>query len=253
LKTSAACYLLLCCALASVLSLTSAAQEAPRPDATAYQQPVPADQSKDAQNIKNPENIESTSHDRLFFALPNFLTLEYEGKIPPLTTGQKFKVVARGSFDFIQVPWYAILAGISQAQNGEPGYGQGLKGYGKRYASAFADGTIENFMAQAVLPTLLRQDPRFFQMSQGGFWHRTGYAVSRIFMTRADSGNQQFNFSEIFGSGAAAAISTYSYHPSVDRTLSKTARVWGTQVGYDSITLVVKEFWPDLRRKLKRE
>ena len=108
-------------------------------------------------------------------------------------------------------------------------------------------------MTGAVLPSLLRQDPRFFQSSTGGFWHRTGYAVSRIFVTRTDSGHEQFNYSEIVGSAMSAAISTYSYHPRADRNLPNTASVWGTQVGIDTGTIVVKEFWPDIRRKLKKK
>jgi hypothetical protein len=100
--------------------------------------------------------------------------------VPPLTARGKFKVVARSSFDYVQVPWYGFLAGVSQAENSEPGYGQGAEGYGKRFGAAYADGTIENFMTGAVLPSLLHQDPRFFQSSEGGFARRTGYAVSRI-------------------------------------------------------------------------
>jgi hypothetical protein len=244
---------LLCFALANLFLLTSAAQQAPPSNPPASQQPQPADKSKNAEDPKTPDKNVGTSNDRLFFALPNFLTLENGGKVPPLTVGQKFKVVARGSFDYIQIPWYAFLSGVSQAENSEPGYGQGAQGYGKRFGAAFADGTIENFMTSAILPSLLHQDPRFFQSGQGGFLHRTGYAVSRVFVIRTDSGHQQFNFSEVFGSAASAAISTYSYHPSADRTLSNTASVWGTQVGYDTITIVVKEFWPDIRRKLKKK
>src|SRR6202035_1777536 len=183
----------------------------------------------------------------------NFLTLETTGQVPPLTAAQKFKVVTRGSVDYILIPWYSFLAGISQAENSEPGYGQGAEGYGKRLGAAFADGTIENYMTGAVLPSLLRQDPRFFQESEGGFMHRTEYAVSRIFITRTQSRHEQFNYSEVFGSAISAAISTYSYHPKGDRNLPNTASVWGTQVGYDTITIVVKEFWPDIRRKLAKK
>jgi hypothetical protein len=231
---------------------------------------TPANKDKDAQNTSGQGKAAGTSNDRLFLALPNFLTLENGGHVPPLTTGQKFKVVARGSFDKIEFPWYGVLSGISQAENSEPGYGQGWKGYGKRYASAFADGTIENFMVAAVFPSLLHQDPRFFQTSEGGFAHRAGYAVSRIFVTRTDSGHSQFNYSEIFGSALSAAISTNTYHPrsfitarynaatgmvtyvqnASDRTLPNTLSVWGTQVCYDTITIVIKEFWPDVRRKM---
>lgn len=195
----------------------------------------------------------ATSNDRLFNLLPNFLTMEDAGQRPPLTTGQKFNVVAKSSFDYVIFPWYGLLAGISQAQNSEPGYGHGAAGYGKRYGAAFADGAIEGFMTGAVLPSLLRQDPRFYQSSHGRFLHRLGYAVSRIAITRSDAGHEQFNYSEIFGSAIAAGISTYSYHPQSDRTFSNTATVWGSQVGYDTISTVMKEFWPDIRRMLKHK
>jgi hypothetical protein len=230
------------------LSRTSSSSQSTAPQ----QQPAadkPADVDKDTGKTQN----NGTSKDRLGFVLPNFLTVENAGKIPPLTAKQKFAVVARGSFDWAQYPWYGFLSGISQAENSEPGYGQGAEGYGKRYGAAWADGTIENFWTGAILPSLLRQDPRFYQKGKGGFWHRTGYAMSRIVVTRSDSGNNQFNFSEIFGSAISAGISTYSYHPRAEKTLRNTASVWGTQVGYDTLTLVVKEFWPDIRRKLRKK
>src|SRR5579862_1927283 len=131
-----------------------------------------------------------------------------------------------------------------------------------------ADSTIENFMVGAVYPSILRQDPRFYQSERGGLFTRSIYAVSRIVMTRSDSGRAQFNYSEIFGSATAAVISTYSYHPKStyirtpknphlfvpsDRTLTNTASVWGTQVGLDTFTIVVKEFWPDVHRKLSHK
>src|SRR6204780_4241321 len=141
-----------------------------------------------------------TSNDRLFLALPNFLPLENAGKVPPLTTGQKFKVVARGSFDKVEFPWYGVLSGISQAENSEPGYGQGAEGYAKRYASAFADGTIENFMVNAVVPSVMHTDPRYYKLGTGGFVHRTGYALSRLLITRTDSGHNTFNYGEVGGS-----------------------------------------------------
>jgi len=217
------------------------------------QTPDKSDKSKDAQGKDGQGQATGTSNDRLFYALPNFLTLENVNQVPPLTTGQKFNVVVRSSFDYVQYPWYGFLAGISQAENSEPGYGQGAAGYGKRYGAALADGTLENFMTSAVFPSLLRQDPRFFQSGEGGFWRRTGYSMSRVIITRGDSGRSQANFSEIVGSALSAGISTYSYHPRADRNLRNAASVWGSQVGYDTITFVVKEFWPDIRRKLHKK
>ncbi|MFZ0318819.1 MAG: hypothetical protein WAL56_06810 [Candidatus Sulfotelmatobacter sp.] len=278
----------ICASFLFVLSLsivTVAQQALPAEDSKTATQSMPAqtgNQSKDsepkasgtavpADTGKNPQDKNAgTSNDRLFFALPNFLTIQNAGQVPPLTSGQKFKVVFRSSFDPVQYAWYGFLSGLSQAENSEPGYGQGAEGYAKRFGSAFADGTIENFMVGAVFPSLLHQDPRFFQSGKGGFTHRTEYAVSRIFVTRTDSGKSQFNYSEILGSALSATISTNTYHPRAfittrydpvtggltyvhndsDRTLPNTLSVWGTQVGYDTITIVVKEFWPDIHRKM---
>jgi hypothetical protein len=236
-------------------------QPAPAPSPQTQKNPIP-DKGQTTGQASS-----ATSNDRLFFALPNFLTLENAHEVPPLTIKQKFGVVTRGSFDYVQYPWYGFLSGIGQAQDSEPGYGQGAEGYAKRFGAAFADGTIENYMTGAVLPSLLRQDPRYFQSGQGSFWHRTGYAMSRNLITRTDAGGEQFNYSEVVGGALAAAISTYSYHPkshlfttttpgvlrytSSDRTLPNTGKVWGTQYGYDTLTLVVKEFWPDIRRKIR--
>jgi hypothetical protein len=223
------------------------------PQAPSPQQQPPSAQPAEEDKNKTQTETTGTSMDRLFFTLPNFLTVENASQIPPLTAKQKFKVVTRSSFDYVQYPWYGFLAGVSQAENSEPGYGQGAEGYGKRYGSAWADGLIENYWTSAILPSILRQDPRFYQSGRGGFWRRTGYAMSRIVITRSDSGHNQFNASEVFGSALAAGISTYSYHPHEDKTLRNTGSVWGTQLGYDTLTLVVKEFWPDIRRKLRKK
>src|SRR5258708_3010121 len=159
------------------------------------EKPSPKQEADKDDKNKTQADQSGTSKDRLFYTLPNFLTVENAGQIPPLTTGQKFKVVTRSSFDYVEFPWYGFLSGISQAENSEPGYGQGAAGYGKRYGAAFSDGTIEGFWTSAIFPSLLHQDPRFYQLGKAGFSHRTGYAVSRIFITRSDSGHSQFNAS----------------------------------------------------------
>lgn len=269
--------ILLCFLATTFLIVPSTAQQTHPPEAPLPAQdqakppaptkptvPGPEGQKKDEQSDGS-----GTSKDRLFYTLPNFLTLENVGQVPPLTTKQKFGVVTRGSFDYVQYPWYAFLSGISQAEDSEPGYGQGAAGYGKRFGAAFADGTIENYMTGAILPSLLREDPRYFQLGKGSFTHRTLYAMSRNLITRTDSGKSQFNYSEVVGGAVSAAISTYTYHPKShlfstttpgvyrfvpsDRTLPNTAKVWATQYGYDTMTLVIKEFWPDIRRKIKHE
>lgn len=218
------------------------------------------DQNKNqADTQKTTGKVAGTSDDRLFYTLPNFLSVQ-DQKLPPLSVKDKFKVVALGNFDYIQYPWWGILAAISQANNSEPQFRQGWLAYAKRYGTTAGDSSVENFMTGALFPSILRQDPRFYYSEKGGTWRRTGYAIGRIFVTRSDSGHNQFNFSEIFGAATAAAISDYSYHPksthvngkfvASDRTLSNTADVFATQIGLDTVTFIVKEFWPDIHRKM---
>lgn len=201
---------------------------------------------------QNQEQPTTPENDRLFGVLPNYLTVENQAKVPPLTTGGKYKLVAQGSFDPVMYPFIGFLALVSQAQNSEPGYGQGAAGFGKRYGAAFADSTIGNFMTGAIFPSLLKQDPRYFQLVHGGIKRRSIYAVSRILITRTDSGHNEFNSSEIVGNLVAAGISM-PYHPAGDRTLADTLSVWGTSVGWDTMSNLAVEFWPDIHVWLKRK
>ncbi len=184
--------------------------------------------------------------------MPNFLTVN-STDVPRLTAKEKFKAFARSSFDYFEFPWYGIIAGVGQAVNSDPTYGQGFEGYGKRYATVFADGTIQNFMVGAVVPSVLHQDPRYYPMGKGGFFRRTGYALSRLFVTRSDSGQTEFNFSEVFGGAIASGISSFSYHPAGQHNIGNATEEWGTQIGYDGITTMLKEFWPDMERKFRKK
>jgi len=231
-----------------------AQQNPPPADTTTEGQTKPEEKSgekKDPaiQEQKAPNQEQSPKNDRLFFVLPNYLTVENAKKIPPLTTGQKFKLVALGTFDPVEYPYVGMLALIDQAENTDPSFRQGFKGYAKRYGAAFADTTIENFMVGAAFPSLLHEDPRYFQSGKGGFWHRAGYAALRIFITRTDSGKTQFNYSEWAGSAVAAALSN-TYHPPADRNALNSANIWVTQLWGDAVSFEVKEFWPDIKRKL---
>jgi len=141
-----------------------------------------------------------------------------------------------------------MVAGIAMANKSEPSFGQGAGGYGIYYAHAYADGFIENFMVEAIVPTLTKQDPRYYTLGHGGFFKRSGYAVSRLFVTRRDSGGPTLNFSEIVGAGAAAGISNAYYPPG--NTWVKTYQRWGSQVLQDGLGNLLKEFWPDIDRAI---
>jgi hypothetical protein len=230
------------------------AQRQPTSDPIAVVQSQPGQERADDQSTENHTQEQGTSpkNDRLFGVLPNYLTVENEAQVPPLTPGGKFKLVAKNAFDPAIFPFIGFLALVSQGQNSEPEFGQGAVGYGRRYGAAFGDATIGSFMTGAVFPAVFEQDPRYFQLVHGGLKRRAVYSVSRIFITRTDSGHSQFNSSEILGNLVAAGISN-AYHPAQDRSFMNTLSVWGTDIGWDTIANLAEEFWPDIHHRLKEK
>jgi hypothetical protein len=210
----------------------------------------PATKSLSAAAVQPDPDPAVPQNDRILWTMPNYLTVENVASLPPLTPMQKFRLVARDTFDPVTFALIGLEAGVNQASNSNPTFGQGFKGYGKRYVLAYADNGIGNFMTSAAFPALLHQDPRFFQMGKGGFLHRAFYAGTRVLVTRSDSGSTQLNFSEILGNGVAAAISN-AYHPG-PRTLRSNINVWATQIAWDAVSYEMKEFWPDAHRFLTR-
>ena len=207
--------------------------------------------------VQNPSRTESptppkaTQNDRIFFALPNYLTVENATSLPPLTTKQKFKAVARGCFDPVEFVFIAIQAGIGQADDVNPSYHQGFSGYSKRFGTSYTDAIIGNFGTGAIFPTLLHQDPRYYQMGKGNFLHRFVFAAGRVLVTRSETTQKpQFNFSELLGNSMAAGLSN-AYHPG-PHTISSSANVFGTQVVMDAAGYELKEFWPDIHHFILR-
>jgi hypothetical protein len=145
-----------------------------------------------------------------------------------------------------------VIAALAPVDNQEKSLGRGPGAYVARYATSLADSSISSFLTSAIVPTLLKQDPRYFELHQGGVWHRAGYAASRTFITRSRSGETQFNLSGIGGNAVAAAVSNL-YYPSADRSTTQTLTRWGTQVMWDAVSNELKEFWPDIRRKMHHD
>ena len=193
-------------------------------------------------------------NDRLFWILPNYLTVENKKmeQSGPLSAKTKFELSAKTMSDPVTISFIGAMALIGQARNSDPSYGQGVQGYAKRFGTFYADTGIGTLMTTSVFPTLLHQDPRYFQLGSGSTWHRAMYSVSQIFVTRSDSGERQLNYSEIVGTAVAAGISN-AYHPADQRTLGNTLSVWGTDVMLNALCNVAKEFWPDIRRKIHKQ
>ena len=201
-----------------------------------------------------PSDSVQPKNDRIFMVLPNYRTLENPAiRMAPLTTKGKFSLAVEDSFDPYAYFIAGFFAGRGQMKGDPKSWGEESWGpFVKRYAASFADQTIENMMTEAVVPSLLREDPRYYRLGKGGFLKRTGYALSRTFVTRTDTGKRMFNYSEVIGAGASAAISNF-YYPRENRTLSGNLSQWGIMVGEDTFFNLLKEYWPDIRLKfLKR-
>ncbi len=144
--------------------------------------------------------------------------------------------------------WLALSPGLGQLTNQNPSFGQGMAGYGRRLGTGYADQAIGNMMTEAIFPSFLHEDPRYFRRGYGSKWSRAWYAASRVFVTRTDSGGKRFNFSEVLGNATAVGISN-AYYPD-GRNAADNAEKWVEQIGIDSVSQVLKEFWPDIKRKM---
>ncbi len=186
---------------------------------------------------------------RILGILPNFRAVSADVKLPPQTVKEKFITAAQDSFDYSSLFVPLALAGYNLGRNADPEFGEGGLGYARYLWHSAADQTIENFMVEAIVPSITHQDNRYYTLGRGGFFKRTGYAISRVVITRNDAGKEVFNSSEVIGAGAAAGISTL-YYPSRERSFGNTADSWGTSVGIDALSFIVKEFWPDINHAL---
>jgi hypothetical protein len=186
---------------------------------------------------------------RILYIFPNFRAVNSDQKLPPQTVKEKFKTAALDSVDYSSFIFVGIQAGIGQASNSYPEFRQGAAGYGRYYWHTLADTIDENLWVEFILPATLRQDSRYYTKGHGSVAKRFAYSFTRIIITRADSGRETFNASEVFGSGAGAGISTL-YYPSQERTFTKVYQRWITSLAIDSGTFVFKEFWPDINGKI---
>ena len=233
-----------------------------QPDASATPTPAAVDASQAIQSpastptptispqAASDDGTKPVRSSRILGIIPNYRTIEESSsERVPLTPKQKFKTAFDDSFDFSAFLVAGFFSGVSMAQAQYKEFGVGAQGYGKYYGTAFADQAIGNFFTEAILPSALHQDPQYYTKGKGGFWKRTGYALEREVVTFDDKGHNQFNTSEIVGNAIAAGLSN-AYYPEEERSASNTMQKWGQQIATDAVFNVMKEFWPDVRKKM---
>lgn len=167
-----------------------------------------------------------------------------------LGTKDKFLLFVHDTFEPFSFLSAAFDSGLGQAQNQDPSFGQGSLGYSKRFVTNFAGQSTGLFFSEFLYPAIFKEDPRYYRMVQGSAHTRLLHAIGHAAIAHRDSGKRMFNFSEWLGTTSSVVLNN-AYHPGNDRGPGAVARQVSysvmTDIGFD----VLREFWPEIARKLK--
>jgi len=209
------------------------------------QQSPPAPQS-------TPSSPEQGSPKHIYLVVPAF-EVSYLKHFKPLTPRQKFDAWLRGAYDPGGFGLYAAEAATLEhsSRHGFCGYGKGWGNYGRCFGSMELTSNISSFFGDFLFPVITHQDPRYFRLGKGSFPKRTWYAVTRIFITHADSGRTVFFTSALAGSVFAAAASNL-YYPPRDRGFGPSLNHFGIDLADTALFNVSAEYWPEIKHALGR-
>jgi hypothetical protein len=203
-----------------------------------------------------PQSTASAAHSdpqtkRILGIFPNFKSVSANTQLPPQSVKEKFVTASEDSFDYSALAFPAFIAAESQASDATPEFHSGAPAYARYFWHSFVDQTSENYWVEFIVPVATREDTRYYTLGPGqaSGWKRAGYALSRIAITRSNSGRETLNLSEIVGSGASAGVSNF-YYPRPERTASNTVNKWTVNLAVDAAGYMVREFWPDINHVL---
>jgi hypothetical protein len=222
--------------------------------------PPPTDASPNAQTpqaAETPEQhkaraaaeLKAEEQQRMLGFLPAFNSV-IGGKAEPMTPAQKFHLFFKGIIDPYQFAIVAVDTGLQEAQDTYPGYHHGWPGLARNYGAAYADDFDGNFWGNAVLPSLLHQDPRYFRLGHGTFKRRLWYSIETTVRTKGDNGKWEPNYSNILGNFIGGAISNV-YYPAANRGMELTVNHALTVTAEGSVGAFLLEFYPDFAQHMK--
>jgi hypothetical protein len=236
-------------AAAPPAAAVSAGQNTPAAPEKQDTQPSP-ETSKSESTVSQHElaeqQLKQQTQQRILSVIPNFNTTDNQNAAP-LSPGQKFRLALRSSVDPFQFVAAAGDAGISQAQNAFPGYGQGAEGYFKRFGAAYADQFSGEMWGNAIFPIILHEDPRYYRKGTGSVKSRLFYAISTTVKTKNDNGTWGPNYANVLGNIAAGGLANV-YYPSTDRGVGLTFQRAFTVTAEGALGSIFVEFWPDISR-----
>jgi hypothetical protein len=167
-----------------------------------------------------------------------------------LDASEKFHLFIQDTIEPVTFIGAAFDSGLAQAENDDTSFGQGTAGYAKRYGAALADSVSSGFFHTYLFPVVFRQDPRYYRKLDGSAPSRLGHALSHVFVAESDSGRKTLNFSEWLGTTSAVVLSN-TYHPGNSRGVGPAAQRIGVSIAWDAGFDVLREFWPEVVRRLK--
>jgi len=197
---------------------------------------------------KEREKQKQEQSQRMLGVIPNFGTTNRHDA-PPLSPGAKFHLFAKSAFDPVELSVVGLQAGVSQAENEFPEYGQGAAGFGKRYGATLADEVSSGFFANYFYPVLLKEDPRYFRLGEGSVKRRIGYSLLQEVWSRRDNGSRGFAWENVLGALSSGGLSN-AYYPAGERGFGLTMSRSAISVGYGTLGALVDEFYPDISHGL---
>ena len=206
---------------------------------------------EEAERQKARDQLQAQEKQRVFGVMATFNTTTNKDALP-LSTAQKYQLFFKSASD----PWPFLLAGfgagIDQAEDSFPEYGQGMQGYAKRFGAAYTDYFTGNLLGNAVLASMMKEDPRYFQKGTGSYTSRFLWAATSTVWCKRDNATWGPNYANVLGNLMGAAVSNL-YYPQADRTVGDTLSRGFTVTAQAIIGSEVIEFWPDIVRHHRRK
>ncbi|WP_198152233.1 hypothetical protein [Granulicella tundricola] len=197
-------------------------------------------------------SVSNTPSKRVLGIIPNYRSVGVGAQLPPQTIRNKFITAASDTIDPSSFALAALLAGYNDARAATPEFHGGAVAYGRYFWHSFADQSIENVSVEFLVPAFTHEDTRYYTLGTGGKKKRLEYSLTRIFVTRSDSGKETINLSELLGAGLASGVSS-RYYPVSQRDAGSVLQQYALNLGIDAASYALREFDNDISRKFSRK
>src|ERR1700737_724263 len=162
----------------------------------------------------------------------------------------KFVLFVQNSFDPVTFLSVGFNAGLDHAENSDSHYGQGAEGYGRRFGAEFVGQASSTFFKDFAYPTIFSEDPRYYRLARGPAGKRLLHSMEHVLVAHRDNGKRMFNFSEWLGTTSTVVLSN-TYRPDNERGFGPAAQSVVYSVLQDMAFDALREFWPEISKKLK--